>query len=138
MNSAAADRIDVKITLTISIFVPLGLPFLLSLPEKVYFICSHFFSHSALCETMVTSVSPSWTSTDAKRASSSLVSLQEMAFAIAVTDAVISQAFILSPHDHYIRRVAGEFLLYSVGGCQRVLEKRYFRRKEGKHDEYGG
>lgn len=87
---------------------------------------------------MVTSVSPSCTSTDAKRVSSSLVSLQEMAFAIAVTDAVISQAFILSPHDHYIRWVTSALLLYSVDGGYGVLKKRYFRWKEGENNKYGG
>ena len=51
------------------------------------------FSHIALCVTIVTSVSPSCTSTDASNVSSSLFNLQARAFATAVTDAVISQEF---------------------------------------------
>ena len=55
------------------------------------------FSQIAFCVTIVTSVSPSCTSTDARSVSSSELSLAANIFATAVTADVISQEFKLPP-----------------------------------------
>ena len=52
------------------------------------------FSQIVRCVTIVTSVSPSCTNTDARRLSSSLLILQASVFATAVTAAISSQGFI--------------------------------------------
>ena len=52
------------------------------------------FSHKAFCVAMVASVSPSCTKILAKRASSSVVKLQAIAFASAVIDVVSSSEFV--------------------------------------------
>lgn len=73
-------------------------------------------SHKARCTEIVTNVSPNCTKTDAKSVSSSLLSLQDTAFAIAVMVAVSSQEFI-KPHPfiYYAKvRFKVVFTLYRI------------------------